>query len=147
MQENAALKHDAKTLVKQHCMILWQDYNNGSSKGSHCKTLQPSVWQSLPVGSNRSENSVLFQVRSGHCRLNNNLYKTGVKDSPDCTLCHIPETVEHLLISRPQYSKQRSALEDGARRSNISSTLQNELTKPEIITQTVILTGECGRQV
>ena len=104
MQENFISKGDAKILVKQHGMELWQDNYNGNSKGSHYKIFQLSVWQSLPDSSNRFENSVLFRLRSGHCRLNNHLYKIGVNDSPDCPLCRVRETVEHLLISCPQYS-------------------------------------------
>ena len=128
-------------------MKLWQDYYNGSSKGSHYKIFRTSVWQSVPVSSNRFETSVLFRLRSGHCRLNNNLYKIGIKDSPDCALCRIPETVEHFLISCPQYSTRRSTLEDTARLANISFTLQNVLTEPELVIQTVIFIRQCGRQV
>ena len=61
-QEHFFSKTDAKILVKQHCMQLWQDYYTGSSKGSHYKILQPSVWQSLPVSSNRVETSLCHET-------------------------------------------------------------------------------------
>ena len=37
MPGNFTSKGDVKIWIKQHCMKLWQDYYNGSSKGSHYK--------------------------------------------------------------------------------------------------------------
>jgi hypothetical protein len=62
------------------------------------------------TGLSRPQCSVLTQLRTGHIGLNAFLYRFHLGPSPDCSLCLVPETVSHFLLSCPKLRRQRLEL-------------------------------------
>ena len=60
--------------------------------------------------------AILAQLRTGKCRLNQYLADIKIVDSPNCTACGTPETVEHFLLNCKKWQKQRHALAQKAGR-------------------------------
>ncbi|KAF8324665.1 uncharacterized protein EI90DRAFT_2833461, partial [Cantharellus anzutake] len=52
----------------------------------------------------------LFQLRTGHIGLLAYLARMGPSASPNCSLCEVPETVEHFLFECRRYCCERRAL-------------------------------------
>ena len=137
IQKTFVSKTEAKTIIKRHCLSLWDDEYKSTTKGTQYKIFQPSIFQYPASCCNRIASSIIFRLRSGHCQLNNHLYRIGSKKSPNCNYCLVPETVEHFLLSCPQYNTQRSHLVQSARQLNVPLTLHSLLTEPEILSRVV----------
>lgn len=58
----------------------------------------------------RPQASLYTQLRSGHIGLNFFLHRIGASDSPNCTTCHVPETVNHFLMQCSRFVAHRSRL-------------------------------------
>ena len=140
-------KTEAKTEIKQYCMKLWEDQYQAETRGSQYKMFQPSIKQNGTPSSDRTATSVILRLRSGHCRLNSHLYRIGTKESPNCGHCQTQETVEHFLISCPQYESQRTDLKGTARLLNVPLTLHTLLTVPELMSRVVIIVLSCRKLV
>lgn len=140
-------KGETKAIMRQHCMEAWEEQYKRDNKGLNYKKYQPSVMENLPSYSNRLTSSTMFRLQTGHCRLNKHLYKIGVKDSPNCDYCHIPETVEHFLMLCSEFNDQRSFLINSAHRASIPFTLNALLTEAEIAPHLIKFIRSCGKQV
>lgn len=56
----------------------------------------------------RKEATKLAQVKSGHSKIAKAYqHRIGIADNPDCELCLIPETVEHIIFACPQWNPAR----------------------------------------
>ena len=90
-QENQPISYkEAKTLVKRHFRTLWEETH------SHPSDDQMPHLQ-------RQQQTTIFRLRTGHCRLRAHLYRLGISHTPDC-LCETgPQTPEHILQSSPLY--------------------------------------------
>ncbi|KAK7012463.1 hypothetical protein R3P38DRAFT_3588267 [Favolaschia claudopus] len=66
----------------------------------------PRMYRNL----NRSQCSVLTQLRTGHIGLNAYLFRFHLAPSPLCPHCNMPESVPHLLLACPAYRTQRLRL-------------------------------------
>ena len=81
VEEMHISKSEAKTVIKQYCMEQWDIQYNQTETGTQYKTFQPSVLERLPSNANRQISSIIFRLRTGHCRLNSHLHRIGVRDS------------------------------------------------------------------
>jgi hypothetical protein len=70
----------------------------------------------------RSQASILFQLRSGHIGLNQHLFRIRRSETPSCPHCQgiTVETVKHFLLDCPQYARQRHELRLKLRRNSDS---------------------------
>ena len=59
---------------------------------------------------NRKIEVGLARLRLGHCRLNDHMFKIGLRDTQDCQFCGGIETVEHFLLHCPRYYSDRVVL-------------------------------------
>ena len=99
----------------------------------------------------RGRCSILVQLRSGHVGLRSYLARFGHADSPMCTRCKTPETVEHYLTTCMRYAHARSKLihtilhhEDRTIR-NKSKDIAVLLAHPGIISHTLDYISATGR--
>ena len=60
------------------------------------------------------EASVLIQARSGHCRLNQSLYRLKIVDTADCQCGEGEETIQHVLLHCPRWTAARVELQAAA---------------------------------
>ena len=146
-QRTAISKMEAKAIIKQHCMTLWDDEYKSTMKGFQYKAFQPSIFQNPITISNRLSSSILFRLRSGHCRLNGHLHRIGIIESPNCDYCQTQETVEHFLLSCPQYGSQRSRLVQKASQLKVQLSMHAILTEPDLISLVVGFVLSTGKTV
>ncbi|KLO03722.1 hypothetical protein SCHPADRAFT_805241, partial [Schizopora paradoxa] len=66
--------------------------------------------RSLYNDRSRAECAILTQLRSDHVPLNGYLHRITRVDSPLCSHCNVPETVEHLLLQCRQHVEARERL-------------------------------------
>ncbi|KDQ07104.1 hypothetical protein BOTBODRAFT_79860, partial [Botryobasidium botryosum FD-172 SS1] len=52
----------------------------------------------------------ITQLRTGRIALNSFLHRIGAADSPLCSRCRAPETVDHYLLHCTRYNAQRATL-------------------------------------
>ena len=128
-------------------MQMWDEQYKEIEKGIHYKIFHPSVLQSPPVPSGRQRSTIIFRLRSGHCRLNAHLHKIKIIESPNCPHCARPETVEHFLLACPKYDPERTPLLEHAQRLGIPLTLRYLLTDSRIIAKVVEYVRSCRRQI
>ena len=86
---------EAKTLVKRIFKTQFDDQH------SHPSDDQMSQLQ-------RSQQTMIFRLRTGHCRLRAHLYRLGLSHTPDCPCETGPQTPEHVLQSCPLYQDART---------------------------------------
>ena len=138
-------KSEAKALLSEYCCTSWNREYQGNERGSAYKILFPSVHQrSIPATSRKYE-TILFRLRSGHCRLRAHLCKIGCSDSSLCEICHSPETVTHFLLHCPQYESNRSLLKKVTAELNIPFTLHMVLCDPRLLIPAVEFTLASGK--
>jgi ribonuclease HI len=67
------------------------------------------------------ETAILIQARTGHCRLNQNLYRIGLVDEATCICGEDEETIRHLILSCPRWKAERRELREavGARSGDV----------------------------
>lgn len=61
-------------------------------------------------GLRRAHAAILTQLRTGHIALNHYLFRFGAVDSPLCTRCGEPETVDHFLLRCSRFLAPRQVL-------------------------------------
>ena len=130
-------KPESKSLIHQYISIKWNNEYQILEKGSDYKKLYPTI---SPIPSHtvsRKIDTILFRLRSGHCRLNSHLYKIGCLDSPSCEFCDSSETVEHFLLACPEFESQRTPLRNATLRLNLPFSLQSLLLDPRLLDLTV----------
>jgi len=58
----------------------------------------------------RAKETLITRFRLGHPRLNNfQLYRMGLRATPDCDICKDEEDVEHFLLHCPQQDELRNS--------------------------------------
>jgi hypothetical protein len=56
----------------------------------------------------RHQQTTLFRLRTGHCRLRAHMYRLGLSHTPDCSCETGPQTPEHVLQSCPLFQEART---------------------------------------
>ena len=85
---------EAKTAIKSQYKKLWDEEHN-----------HPSDDQ-LPQ-LERHEQTTIFRLRTGHCRLRAHLHRIGLSHTPDCPCETGSQTPEHILQSCPLHQDAR----------------------------------------
>ena len=116
--------------------------------GQHFKNFFPTVYQADNLDDRpRRYHRIAFRLQTGHCRLNQHLFKIGVTDSPLCDLCRSEETVSHFLMFCPKYRFERRLIMKAVRTHDMSFTLKNILTNHCVLDATVEFAIATQRQL
>ena len=76
----------------------------------HCKTGGYNPNQDAFHQPPRHQKTTIFRLRTGHCRLNSNFKRTGVKTSAQCLCGEEDQTSEHYLQSCSLYHQARQQI-------------------------------------
>lgn len=71
----------------------------------------------------RPETTALIQARTGKIRLNDYLYSIGAEESRDCPCGEGPQTVQHVLLCRPEFDERSERMWEGRRETNLTRLL------------------------
>ena len=58
----------------------------------------------------RKENITMCQLRNSKSQLNQDLSNDHIKESPNCHLCDVPETIDHFILECPNHATERTNL-------------------------------------
>ena len=86
---------EAKTLIKHQSRTHWKQHH------SHPSDDQITHLQ-------RHQQTTIFRLRTGHCRLRAHLYRLGLSHTPDCHCETGPQTPEHILQFCPLFQDART---------------------------------------
>ena len=106
-------KEEVKRLVKSAKERAWQtSYDIEVEKGElHMTTIRTTIghWP-WSIYKHRAIETAVNRLKIGHSELNENLHRFDLADSPLCSICNTPESVEHYLITCRRYIAQRRKL-------------------------------------
>ena len=85
---------EAKTLVKRHYQTFWTAQHSPPSDDQ-----MPNL--------QRHQQTTIFRLRTGHCRLRAHMHRLGLSHTPDCPCETGPQTPEHILQTCPLYQEAR----------------------------------------
>ena len=119
--EHHTLKSSRILTIKQAEVKEWTEvWQRGKENASHLRniTKRPKVESGPKLYGNintRSKMATLARLRTGHCSLNQYLYRVGIEESPRCAQCMNGgiEDVEHYLLRYNKYDRERDALIKG----------------------------------
>lgn len=120
----------AKRLASQAIMNVWQDEWKRSSFGRDFYYFKPELKTTKALWQGERKLACLrFQLRTGHCTLNDALFRFDLSDTDECLVCGSePETVEHVFLRCPRYSSARRQLARELSKQNLEMSLRNILT-------------------
>ena len=88
-QTHQAVSHrEAKAIIKRHFQNIWTISHN-----------PPPDDQIHHLS--RHQQTTIFRLRTGHCRLRSHMHRLGLSHTPDCPCNTGPETPEHILQHCP----------------------------------------------
>jgi ribonuclease HI len=116
--KHGPLKSSRMMTIKQKAETEWtRMWQNGMETGCHLRhiTKRPRVESGPKIYNNittRPKMATLARLRTGHCSLNQYLYRIGVEESPRCAQCSTGgiEDVENFLLRCSKYDRQRAEL-------------------------------------
>ena len=85
---------ECKTLIRRNFQERFSEENGPQ---------QEDEMQSLP----RHQQTTIFRLRTGHCRLRAHMYRMGLSDTPDCPCGTALQTPEHILQTCPTHQAAR----------------------------------------
>ena len=97
--QNPVTCREAKTLLHSRHNGDWKKENGGYQ--AH---LDP-VWRL-----ERTQQTTIFRLRTGHCGLSAHLKRTGISDTSLCGCGQLTKTPDHVLQSCPIYTKRRQLI-------------------------------------
>ena len=86
---------EAKTIIHNHYSNQWKERNSPDSGGYTIHRLP------------RQEQTILFRLRTGHCRLLAHLHRLKIAYTDECPCGTGPQTPEHVLLSCPTHEPLR----------------------------------------
>ena len=99
-----ALKSPASELLPCATKLIsekWQKSRNNCT-GNKLKSINPTIGVYQHVWSlSRRDAVIIHQLRIGHTRLTHSFSLLSGTDQPECSACHCPLTVKHILIECP----------------------------------------------
>lgn len=96
--------------LKSHVETLLKSSHNGNpcNDASYIHAVKPTYYTQLPLPSNRKEQVVLSRLRIGHTRLTHqHLFEGRNTAPPECIMCNLPMTVNHILFECAAYNVKR----------------------------------------
>ena len=106
----AALQDSAKKDLRTKWATIWATDNHAQRIRSFDPTPPGKKILHFLRQFPKADSSIMVQLRSAHAGLNAYLFRFNAVDSPLCTLCQVPETVDHYLFSCRKYLQPRSDL-------------------------------------
>jgi ribonuclease HI len=100
------IRSDNPTLTRKHSTVgqyTWQ--LDQALPGKHTLAL---------YNTSSEEASVLVQMRTGHRRLNQSLYRLKIVDTADCQCGEGEESIQHVLLHCPRWTAARAELQAAA---------------------------------
>jgi ribonuclease HI len=117
---------ELKSVLTEDFLTQWQLLYNELEVGQIYRLMFPQVTSSIKFShNNRHLETSLTQLRVGHNRLKFSQYKRTFSDSPNCTTCLEPETVEHFLFDCSRFNDARVDMYMKFKDSHIPYTLEN----------------------
>ena len=138
-------------VIKKAAVNEWTNaWQNGKENASHLRriTKRPKVESGPKLYNNittRPKMATLVRLRTGHCSLNQYLYRTGIEESPRCAQCTNGgiEDVEHFLILCTKYERERAALIKNVGFGGME--VEKLLSDPDFILHTLNFVERAGR--
>ena len=94
-QQNLPISYrECKTLIRRTFQARFSEENSPQ---------QEDEMHSLQ----RHQQTTIFRLRTGHCRLRAHMYRMGLSDTPDCQCGTAPQTPEHILQTCPTHQEAR----------------------------------------
>ena len=94
-QENLRVSYrECKTLIRRTFQARFSD-EYGPQLEDEMQSLQ------------RQQQTTIFRLRTGHCRLRAHMYRMGLSDTPDCQCGTAQQTPEHILQTCPNHQEAR----------------------------------------
>lgn len=91
-----------------------------SEAKSILRSIQKEEWIALNLGYradqdsfnklDRNHQTIIFRLRTGHCRLNSHTFKLGLVPSANCSCDTVAQTPEHILQTCPRYTNDRKRI-------------------------------------
>ena len=105
-------------VIKKAAVNEWTNaWQNGKENASHLRRIikrskvesGPKLYNNITT---RPKMATLARLRTGHCSLNQYLYRIGIDESPRCAQCTNGgiEDVEHFLVRCTKHERERAAL-------------------------------------
>ena len=94
--EHPSTYQEARTVIKNTLSNRWRDKH---PKHNHCDSIYKLT---------HKEQTIIFRLRTEHCRLRYHLHKMKLVPSAACPCGHITQTVEHVLQHCPLYHTLRT---------------------------------------
>ena len=85
---------ECKTLIRRTLQARFSE-ENGPQQEDEIHSLQ------------RHQQTTIFRLRTGHCRLRAHMYRMGLSDTPDCQCGTALQTPEHILQTCPTHQAAR----------------------------------------
>lgn len=97
--------------VKTGILGLWQQQWDVDQHSRFLGSIKPTLgdWE-WAYSRSRSTETALSRLRLGHVGVFSHLHRFGLVPSPDCPVCHVEETVAHVLLVCHRYHSQRQLL-------------------------------------
>lgn len=136
-------KCECYSICKDKLEYQWQIEWAEEPKGRHFFSLQTSIkskrWK---LNSGRRDDIVLTRLRLGHCGLASGLKVVGKHPDGLCQ-CGSPETVQHVMVSCRQYTRERQQLfielsDLGLQSFSLQSIFGTEQNKTELVAKAVL---------
>jgi ribonuclease HI len=116
--KHKALKSSRDMIIKKNALTEWtKAWQSGKENAMHLRriTKRPKIESGPKLYNNittRPKMATLARLRTGHCSLNQYLYRIGVEESPRCAQCTNGgiEDVEHFLVRCTKHERERAAL-------------------------------------
>ena len=89
---------EAKTLIKSRFRQKWREERNLSDEKDSIQDLD------------RGQQTIIFRLRTGHCRLLHHLYRLRISHTPTCPCETGIQDPEHVLQSCPTYTRERTTI-------------------------------------
>ena len=93
------MKHEV--IICRKCYSHKTLIHNKKKAIFHCKTGGHNQNQYTHHQLPRHQQIIIFRLRTGHCRLNSHLNRTGVKTSTQCPCGEVDQTPETVLLTLP----------------------------------------------
>ena len=125
-------KEELYTMLEEMFSTHWtQTWRNGvllSSKGKHLYNMQREITNNswMKIESRKIECGIT-RLRLGHAGVNVHLNRFEMTDSPLCSVCNTPETIEHFIMKCPAYQQARDTLRTFHTGPSMDFTLKNVL--------------------
>src|SRR2546426_11564442 len=122
--------------IDTYVQQIWQASYSSESAGSFYREIEPIVSTRIKYQSqSRSKERLMTRLRLGKCKLHSYLHAVGCHADGLCSDCHMPETIQHVLLEC-RHSDIPTKLIDVCARLNIQPTIVNVLGDNRILDTT-----------